>query len=267
MFLTKKSFRKILIMAITYIAVGSISIATGILFTRLQANATLFFVLGAFLYLACPLIVLWGRYAEGKGIFINLGNTLVRNELKPTEFIKQYEALKSSTDLVIKSPDIEVLHLLAVAYDSLGDKKNCLSTADEMIAIAREKKKAYAKLIKVSFLYSFGMTEEAETLFTEVRSGKMNLVCQGFADSLMKSDRAMAIGDYQTVEISNLKRLEQTFPRLDNLSRLVLHFSLGEVYEKQKEPEKAIPYYQYCVDYGGETAIKKDAANALKRLS
>lgn len=267
MFLTRKSFWKISIMAICYIVLGSACIAVGIAFTCFQTDATLLFVLGALLYLFCPLLILWGRYAEGKGILINLGNKLVGHELKPAEFIKRYEDLKSATDLVIKKPSMEILHLVAIAYDSLDDKENCLSAVDEMIAVASEKKKSFAKLIKTSILFSYGMTEEAEALFIEVQGTELNFLCQTLRDSLLKSDRAMAMGDYKTVEIYNLKLLAQTFPKLNNLSKLLLHFKLGEIYEKLQDKEKAIFYYQYCVNHGGETAIKEAAKNALERVS
>ena len=266
MFLTKKGFLKIVIMALCYFAIGSFCIVAGIILATLDANAIFLFVLGAICYGLCPIIVAWGRYAEGKGKLISLGNKLVRNELKPNEFITEYQRLKDSTELVVNNPSIEILQLVAIAYDSLDDRKNCLSVVEEMVSVASEKKKTFAKLIKCSFLFSYDMTEEAETIFTEVRASKQNFICQALTDSIFKSDRAMAMGDYKTVEAYNLKTLSQTHPKLDNLSKLMLHYKLGEVYDKLQSYEKAIPYYKYCIDNGGETAIKESAKSALDRI-
>ena len=85
-------------------------------------------------------------------------------------------------------------------------------------------------------------------------------------DATLKSDRAMAVGDYKTVEAYSLKMLAQSFPKLDNLGKLVVHYKLGEVYEKLQDKEKAISYYQYCEINGGETAIKESAKEKLQQL-
>lgn len=266
MFLTKKEFWKIAIMAVCYFAIGSFGIAAGVILTILDADANLLFVLGALCYAFCPLVIAWGRYAEGKGKLIHLGNKLVRNELRPAAFINEYQRLKNATDLVVHKPSIELLQLVAIAYDCLDDRENCLSTLEEMVAVASEKKKMFAKLIKCSFLFSYNRLDEAEAIFTEARASKQNFICQALTDAILKSDRALAIGDYKTAEAHTLKTLSQTFPKPDNLSRLVLHYKLGEVYEKLQSYEKALPYYKYCIDNGGETAIKEFARAALQRM-
>ena len=266
MFLTKKGLLKSLIMAICYFALGSFCISSGLVFFWLESDSKLFFILGTFCYVACPVVALLGFYAESKGKVIGSGNKLVRNELQPHEFIKEYQRLKNSTDLVVNKPSIEILQLVAIAYDSLDDRENCLSAVEEMISVASVKKKTFAKLIKCSFLFSYDMIDEAEAIFTETRTSKQNFICQALSDAIFKSDRAMAMGDYKTVEAHNLKMLSQTFPKLDNLSRLIIHYKLGEVYEKLQSYEKAIPYYKYCIDNGGETAIKKSAKTALQRI-
>ncbi|MBE6662311.1 MAG: tetratricopeptide repeat protein [Ruminococcaceae bacterium] len=266
MFLTKKAFWKIVIMALCYFTIGSFCIATGVMLTILDADANFSFVLGAFCYVFCPIMIVWGRYAEGKGKLINLGNKFVRNELKPYEFIKEYLQLKNSTDLVVNKPSIEILQLLAIAYDSLDDRESCLSVVEEMVSIASDKKKTFAKLIKCSFLFSYNRINEAEAIFTEARTSNQNFMCQALADAIFRSDRAMAMEDYKTVEAHSLKTLSQTFPKLDNLSKLILHYRLGEVYEKLQNYEKAISYYKYCIDNGGETAIKASAKSALQRI-
>ena len=266
MFLTKKSVRKILIMAICYFILGSIAISLWLVFNSMGINENFLLILGIIVYLLCILMIFLGRYAEGKGKLINLGNKLVRDELKPAEFILHYESLKNSNDLVIKKSSVEVLQLVAIAYDSLDDKENVLVTVDEMLDIADDKKKALSNLIKCSILFSYGNFEEAELLFNETQKQKLDIMCSGLADAILKSDRAMAMGDYKTVEAYNLKLLERSFPKLDNLGKLVVHYKLGEVYEKMQDNSKAATYYQYCADFGGETAIKKSAIEKLQHI-
>ena len=266
MFLTKKGFRKILIMAICYFILASIAIFLWAVFNSMGIKENFLLMLGIIVYLLCVLIIFCGRYAEGKGKLVNLGNKLVRNELKPAEFIREYEALKNSSDLVTNKPSIEVLQLVAIAYDSLDDRENALVTVGEMINIASDKKKAFANLIKVSFLFSYGKKEDAENLFNEIQKQKLDIMCNGLVDAILKSDRAMAMGDYKTVETYSLKMLERSFPKLDNLGKLIVHYKLGEVYEKLQDNEKALSYYQYCVNNGGETAIKVSATEKLQYI-
>ena len=266
MLLTKKGLWKILIMAIAYITLGSICIALSILMTLLQMDFRVMLILGLCLFILCPLFALWGRYAEGKGKLIALGNKLVRNELKPAEFIKHYDTLRSSQDLVINKPSTEALLLLYTAYDALGDKESALSTIDEMISAASEKKKPFAKLIKVSALFSFGKIDEAEALFEKARTSKQDIICQNLTDAIFNTDRAMAMGDYKTVEFYTLKKLGQKVPKLDNLGLLILHAQLAEVYEKTADTDKAKLHYLYCAENGGETAVKNSAKAALERL-
>ena len=266
MFLTKKGFWKIVWMTAAYFALGSISLALGIVFSALGADAKVLLVTGVLCYVACVPVVFWGLYAEGKGKLIHLGNKLVRMELKPREFIKEYQRLKNATDLVVKKPSVEVLLLVVLAYDSLDDKENCLAAAEEMVAVAGKKKKMFAKLIKCSILFDCGMIDAAEALFNEARASRLDFICQSLLDVLLKGDRAKAMGDYKTVEAYHLKTLSQTMPKLDNMTKLSCHYSLGEVYENLQQREDAILHYQYCVDNGGETAMKESAKSALKQL-
>lgn len=267
MLLTKKSLWKIIIMPVCYFILGTLCIALAIIDACLQTNLPIpILYLGTFMYLACPLIVLWGRYAEGKAKPIALGLKLVRKELKPAEFIKQYNDLRASDGLIVNRPSLELLQHVVIAYESLRDKENVLATADEMLAVASEKKKTWAKLAKASYLYSYGMTEQAEELFSEARNQKQDFMSQALTDAILKSDRAMALGDYATVESYNLQLLERKFPKPDNLSLLVIHHTLGEVYEKTQKTEKAIEHYRYCASNGGETALRETAKAALERL-
>lgn len=266
MFLTKKSIRKICIMAILYFALGSICVALAFLFGNMGVSAEFLFYLGIITFLLGGPVALCGWYAEGKGKLINLGNKLIRNELKPAEFIRQYESVKNANDLVVKKPSVEVLQLVAAAYDALDDEENILAMADELIAIAPDKKKVFYKLFKTAFLYSYGRIEEAELLFNEAQKQKLDVMSSGLADAIMKSDRAMAMGDYKAVEAYSLKLLQRPFPKLDNWGKVVTHFALGEVYEKLQDNRKAVTYYQYCADFGGETAIKNAAIEKLQYI-
>lgn len=266
MFLTKKSILKIVIMAVCYFLIGSLSIATWFVFVGMGIYENFLLILGIITYLLGALMILLGRFAEGKGKLINLGTKLVRNELKPAEFIKHYESVKNSGDLVLNKPSIEVLQLVIAAYDSLNDKENALATADEMINAAKDKKKNYAKLIKTSLLFDYGTIQEAEALFNSIKSEKLDIMSAGLADAILKSDRAKAMEDYKTVEAYNLMLLERSFPKLDNLGKLVVHYQLGEVYAKLQENENAVTHYQYCVNFGGETEIKKSASEKLENL-
>ena len=267
MFLTKKSLIKILTMATCYFLLGSVSIAFWVVFNSMGIDENFLLILGIIVYLLCPLIIFWGKYAEGKGKLINLGNKLVRNELKPVEFIKHYEFLRNSDDLIICKPSIEILQLIAAAYDSLDDREKALATVDEMIDISSEKKKSFARLFKASLLFSYDKKEEAEVLFNEMQKQKLDIISTGLVDAILKSDRAMAMGDYKTVEAYNLQMLERSFPKLDNLSKLVVHYTLGEVCEKLHDKENAVKYYRYCATYGGETAIKTSAIEKLQQMN
>ncbi|MBQ5633994.1 MAG: hypothetical protein IIV11_03825 [Clostridia bacterium] len=266
MFLSKKGFAKVLIMVICYIALGTFSIASWIFFALLGSESALLLILGLATYLTCALIALWGLYAEGKGKLLNTAQKLVRVELRPAEFIKQYEALRSSTDLVINKPSFEALQMLAIAYDALDDRESCLETVKEMIAAAPAKKKVQAELFYVSILFSYERKEEAERLFNEVQTRGLDAVSRMMVDSILKSDRAMVMGDYKTVELYNLQLLERSFPKLDNLGKLIVNYKLGEVYEKLGETEEAIARYEYCAENGGETAIRTAASTAIIKL-
>jgi lipopolysaccharide biosynthesis regulator YciM len=210
----------------------------------------------------CPLIVLGGLYAEGKSKLIAIGRRWIFNELRPREYIKEYERLASTSDLVINKPSFEALQLLLVAYDSLNERERALAVADELILVASEKKKALARLFKVSLLFAYGMAEEGEELFLSVQSEKLDLVARGFVDNLYKSDRAIAMGDFRVAEMHNLSTLERASSQTP-LVVLLAHFSLGEIYVKLGEAEKALVHLEYCTKNCGETAIGETAREIL----
>lgn len=266
MFLTKKAFTTILIMTIIYFLIGSIFIFLSILLYGIGEPDVFLFILGIIVYFFAVLVFFWGRYSEGTAKIIKLGNKLVRKELKPAEFIVHYEALKNANDLVINKPNVDVLRVAIIAYDLLDETDKALATVEEMIHMAGKKKTTLAKLIKTSLLFSCGRHQEAELLFCEIQKQKLDIICIGLVDIILKSDRAMAIGDYKVAEAYNLNLLSRPFPKPDNIEKLVAHYTLGRIYEKSQENEKAILHYQYCESFGGETAIKKSSLEKLQFL-
>lgn len=265
MLLTKKNIAKIAFMVILYFLLGSFSFAAGIYFYSLGMHGKELFIIGAVVYALCPLVALWGRYAEGTVKMLNRYNKLVGQQLKPAEFIKEYEDLKASPELVVCKPGYNLLGCLCAAYECLDEHERVLEVADEAISVAG-KKKSRALLLKASLLYSCGRVDEAERILEEVERSKPDLVSKGMIDMIRKGDRAMAIGDYNTVINTSLVRLEQKFPKLDNLAEVALHHVIAEAYEKLGDTENAVTYYHYCAEHGGETAYKATAASALERL-
>ncbi|MBQ7343170.1 MAG: hypothetical protein IJW53_00230 [Clostridia bacterium] len=266
MFLTKKGLRKIILVALCYFVLGSFCIVRGISNIDVSSYSKFLIVLGVICYVLCPFITFTGYFSEGTGKVINLGNKLVRHELKPAEFIKEYHQLTNASDLIVNKPNIYVLQLVAMAYDCLDEREKALSSADEMIATANEKKRTYAKLIKSSLLFAYGMKEDAEALFTEACASKQDFTSRTITEMIIRTDRAFAMEDYKTVELYNLDLLTHSLAKQNKLSLLTIHFKLGEVYEKTNNNEKAIPHYQYCVENGGETALKNSAKVALERI-
>ena len=148
MFLSTKGFWKIRIMAICYFILGAFLIVIASICALIGLEYKLALILGIFMFLMIAPIICFGRYVEGKGKLINMGNKLVRNDLKPAEFINEYNTLKNSTNLMINKPSFEVLHLLAVAYESLRDYENTITIVNEMIEIAPKKKKTIRNVHK-----------------------------------------------------------------------------------------------------------------------
>ncbi len=266
MLLTKKGILKIALMVVCYVLLGTVCVILSLVFKHMGFPGEFLLIIGIVLYVLCVLMVLWGRFAEGKGILIGLGNKLVREELKPAEFLREYEKVKNADDLVINKPSVEVLQPVMIAYDILDDRENALATANEMIAGSQGAKKTLATLFKTSLLFSYGQTEEAEALFVEAQKQKLNYMCNVLVDGIFKSDRAIAVGDYSTAETYLLKLLAPTRPKPDNLTKVLAHYQLGEVYEKLEQPDKALAHYRYCAEFGGETAIKKSAVEKLQQM-
>ena len=267
MFLTKKSLQKILLVTAVYFVLGSACILLFRLLSSMGLEGNVLLVLGIITYLLCPIVFFGGRYAEGEGKLINLGNKWVRKELKPAEFIKHYEQLREAEELVVNRPSVDALRVAVTAYDLLGDREKALETVDEMICIASEKKKNMAKLLKASLLFSYGEVQAADMLFSEVQTQTLDMICVALSDAILKSDRAMALGDYKTVEAYCLKTLSRPFPKPDKIDMLVCNYQLAKAYENSGEADKAITHYQYCADFGGETEMKSVSAEKLRSIS
>ena len=253
-------------MGALYFVMGIASIVLGISYANRGYDASTMFTVGGIALALSPIFMLWGLYAEGKAKLAGRYNKLVREEMKPAEFIKEYETLVKSPDLVVNKPGSDVLVLLTIAYDCLGDRKSALRACDKAISAGNKKDKTRALLAKVSLLFSYDKKDEAERILEEVEKSKLDLISRGFIDMIRKDDRAMALGDYRGVVSYLLTRLEQKFPKLDNMSLLVLRHRLATAYEKLGETENAITNYRFCVDLGGETEMNKSAKEALERL-
>ena len=134
MFLTKKSILKIVLIGTLYFLLGGVCIIFWSLFKTMGYSEKILLALGIVLYALIVPIIFSGWYAEGKGKLINLGNKLVRKELKPAQFIEHYDSLMNSNELVVKKPSIEVLQLIAISRDVLDNKEDALRTIEEIIA-------------------------------------------------------------------------------------------------------------------------------------
>lgn len=261
MFLTKKALIKAVLVVLLFFVLGGICLSLSWLMGIIGAEDKLILAIGVIAFPYGIFLGLMKLYAEGNKIFSS-GMKLVRRELKPAQFLREYESLKAS-ELVVCKPSISVLQLVMVAQMLLDERDKELETVEEMLSAVGDKHKNYVKLLKVSCLFDLGRTEEAEALFCELQGQKLDLRCRAMVDLILKSDRAVAMGDYKIAEAYLLRRLDQ---RLDNLGMLSLHFSLGSIYEKLQDTERAIEHYEYCVENGGETALVNKARALIKEL-
>ena len=206
------------------------------------------------------------RYSLGTNKLLLSANKLVYKQLRPAEFIRLYTQKRDCPDNVVAKPDFSVLNLLTVAYDVLDDSEHALQTLEQMLSIAPEKKKAHAMLLKASLLYDQGRLEEAERLYREVRNRKTDALTKATADVVLKTDRAMAMGDYATAEDYFRQMLAQAFPKHPPLSLLTAYYHLGKLCALTNRPEEAKEHLTYCIENGGETAMKTKAAALLSAL-
>lgn len=267
MFLTKKARIKIIITTVVSCILGSLCIGIA-LFSNLffDLNVDLYITVGLICIVLGILTAIFTPSAEGKDKLIKSANNLLYRELRPSEFIKQYETLKNSSDLAVKRPDYEVLRCVASSYLALMDKEKCLATVEEMIAVAPEKKRMRTLLFKSAILFSFGEAEEGEKLFAKANESALGLSDRNFSDVILKCERAMAFGEFKTAQ-AYLTHVASRNSALDTpLLKFSAHLDLARIYEKLGDAENAVLQYRYCVNNGGEMPAKELAVAAIERL-
>lgn len=259
MFLTRKQRNKIRLLIVAYFLFGVVCFAAYYGFGRLEMEANLLYSLGAFSVAFGTVLLLLGNYGEGTGKLVRYGDQMVNRKLQPAQYIRRYQEKRDCPDNVIAKPDFSVLVLLASAYGAVGDKDGELRTLEELYAAAPPKKKTYAKLLKAASLYDAGETEVAERLYTEAIGEKMDAFTRSAADMIVKSDRAMAYGDYATAEAYYKRILSAAFPKPAPLIVVTLKFHLAKICLETDRREEAKEYLSYCVENGGETGMKNEA--------
>ena len=260
MFLNKKALTKIWLLVGAYLVLASFCFLTAIVFAIFELGYTGHIILGCLCLVLAPLSYKIGRYAEGKGKLINKGNQLVSHQLRPAEFIHLYEEKRNDPSNVVSKPDYDVLQLLLTAYDVLGDCASAMETIEQMITIAPAKKINIAKLLKVSLLFDAGRFDEAEGIYRDVLSKNLDMMSKALADAVMKSDRALALGDDTTAESFFRQSLTQKFPKPTPLSTLSAHYHLAGICYRTNRIEEAEEHRNYCIQKGGETVIQQKAA-------
>ena len=261
MFLNKKTLTKIWLLTGAYLALASLCFFIALVFALLQIDCPEMIVFGCFCLLAAPLIYKWGRYAEGKGKLIHKGNQLVTQQLRPMEFIRLYEEKYNDAGNVVSSPDFDVLQLLAAAYDALGETDRTMEVIEQMLLIAPDKKQNAAKLWKCALLFSIGRCEEAEVIYRDVVSSPLDMMSKHLCDVVMRSDRALAMGDDTTAEAHFQQVLTGKFPKPTPLSILYSHYRLAQICHRTGRTEEAKRHLNDCIANGGETALQQQAAN------
>jgi len=266
MFITKKALRRMKIMVGIFLGIGVFFLLIAGLFACLDIEYTQVLVLAVVECLLALLFFWASRHSEGKGQLINKGNKLVLYDLRPADFVRLYEEKRDCPDNVIAKPDFDVLHMLLLAYDALGDEARVLDTLEQMDAIAPIERKNYVKVLKSSTLFEQGKIEAAQVLYDEVLHGKMDFVTKTAMDSLTKCVRAIAIGEYDTAENYLTENLAVKSPKGTPLSVLVKKFHLAKIYCMTQQTDKAKIYLNYCIENGGETGIKAEAKNMYDQL-
>ena len=256
MFLTKKSLTKIWLLTGAYLVLAAFCFFIAIVFAVFQIECMTYIIIGTLCLAASPLIYKFGRYAEGKGKLIAKGNKLILHQLRPAEFVRLYEEKRNDPGNVVSEPDFEVLQMLASAYDALGYADRALEAAELSLAVAPKKKVPRAKLSKCSLLFSSGRFDEAEAIYSDVLSGELDMMSKYLADVLMKSDRALALGDNTTAEAYFRQSLAKSSTPL---SILYAHYHLAKICYRTNRTEEAGVHRSYCIENGGETGIQQEA--------
>lgn len=257
MYINKKSLTKIWLLVGAYLALGTFSFLISILFAILEIEGNFHIIAGCFCLAVAPLTYAIGRYAEGKGKLINSGNRLIFHQLRPAEFVRLYNEKRDDPSNVFSKPDFDVLQLLVAAYDALGETERALDAVEQMLTISPEKKLVRAKLLKCGLLFDIGRSEEADTIYRDVISRKLDMMSKYFSDVVMKSDRALALGDDTTAEAFYRQALTQ---KSTPLSILYAHYHLAGICYRTNRIEEAEEHRNYCIQKGGETVIQQKAA-------
>lgn len=261
MFLTKKSLIKIWLLVGADLLIAAFAFLAAIVFALQEIEYLTLVVIGCLCLVLALLSYQSGRYAEGKGKLIAKANKLILQKLKPAEFILLYEEALHNPDNQVSRPDSDVLQLLLTAYDSLGDTEKAFETVEQLLAIAPEKKRNIAKLLKSALLFSASRFDEAESIYREVINENMDIITKNLADTVMKTDRAMFLGDYTTAESYYRQTLTQKYCPATPLYKLSAHYSLAKICYKTDRQEEAEEHRKYCIENGGETGLQRTAAN------
>lgn len=240
---------------------SSLCFFIGILFAFLGIEGNFHIIVGCFCLGAAPLFYAWGRYAEGKGKLLNKANQLIFHTLKPAEYIKLYEQKRDDPTNVIARPDYQVLQMLVAAYDALEEHDQALSTMDQALAVAPTKHRNRALITKCALLFNYGRFEEAEALYRELSTKELDVMSKTLMDAVIKSDRAMLLGDDTTAEAYYRQSMTRSFPKPTPLSLLYGHYHLARICERTGRHEEALEHLNYCIENGGETGTQRKAAS------
>lgn len=261
MYINKKSLVRIWLLVGAYLALAIFCLFIEIFYAVFEIDGNLHVIVGCFCLVAAPLFYAWGRYAEGKGKLLNQGNKLIYHQLKPAEFIHLYEEKKDDPSNVVSKPDYQVLLMLIAAYDALDDHDLALATMEQAIAIVPKKHFNKALITKCDLLFNYGRLDEGESLYKELSDQELDAISKIMLDAVMKSDRAMLLGDDTTAEAYYRQAMTRSFPKPTPLSLLYAHYHLARICFKTNRREEAEEHRRYCIEKGGETGAQQQATS------
>ncbi len=264
MFLNKKVLTKIWLLTGAYLTLAACCFVSTVVFTCLDMECGTLIVLGILSVILAPLFYKLGRYAEGKGKLLSKGNKLICHELRPAEYIRLYEERRDDPTNVISKPDYDVLQMLVAAYDALEDRTHALETMDQALAVVPEKHRNRAMILKCGLLFNYGKFDEAEVTYRDLTTKDLDMVSKTLMDTVMKSDRAIALGDDATAEAYFRQSLTQTFPKPTPLSVLYAHYHLAKICQRTNRAEEALEHLHYCIQNGGQTGTQREAEALMK---
>ena len=163
MFLTRKALKKIRLLIGTYFALGALSFVIAVIFKLFSIENKFIIILGFVCFLLGVFFGKIGRYSEGKGKLINIGNKLVNHQLRPAEFIHLYEEKRDSSENVVSKPDFDVLILVVTAYDA-WEIPNELETLEKCFPLL-PRKKAFCKPSEILCVVQYRKNRRGRTTF------------------------------------------------------------------------------------------------------